>query len=63
MAGSMTVQLFGATSGTDCDWVVRLIDVYPEDYSKTPEMGGYQLLIAANRCVRASARASRSRSR
>jgi putative CocE/NonD family hydrolase len=43
VAGSMTVKLFGATSGTDCDWMARLIDVYPED---EPGMGGYQLLIA-----------------
>jgi putative CocE/NonD family hydrolase len=45
VAGSMKVKLFGSTSGTDCDWIVRLIDVYPEDY-KTPDMSGYQLLIA-----------------
>jgi predicted acyl esterase len=42
----MKVKLFASTSGTDCDWVVRLIDVYPETYAKQPEMGGYQLLIA-----------------
>ena len=46
VAGSMKVKLFASTSGTDCDWVVRLIDVYPETYAKQPEMGGYQLLIA-----------------
>lgn len=46
VAGSMKVRLFAATSGTDCDWVVRLIDVYPEDYPDDPEMGGYQLLIS-----------------
>ena len=34
------------TSGTDSDWVVKLIDVYPEDYPAKPEMGGYQLMIA-----------------
>ena len=46
VAGSMTVKLFGATSGTDCDWIARLIDVYPENYAKDAAMGGYQLLIA-----------------
>lgn len=46
LAGSIQAKLFASTSGTDCDWVVRLIDVYPEDYKKTPNMGGYQLLIA-----------------
>ncbi len=46
VAGSMKVKLFGSTSGTDCDWIVRLIDVYPEDHAKPADMAGYQLLIA-----------------
>ncbi|HEY1191337.1 MAG TPA: CocE/NonD family hydrolase [Gemmata sp.] len=46
VAGSMKVTLFGSTSGTDCDWIVRLIDVYPDDYKKAPELAGSQLLIA-----------------
>jgi putative CocE/NonD family hydrolase len=46
VGGSMTAKLFAATSGTDCDWIVRLIDVYPKEYADNPEMGGYQLLIA-----------------
>jgi uncharacterized protein len=46
VAGSMRVNLFASTSATDCDWVVRLIDVYPEEYPDEPEMGGYQLLIS-----------------
>jgi len=46
VAGSLTAHLFAATSGTDCDWVVRLIDVYPEKVEKHPTMGGYQLLIS-----------------
>jgi putative CocE/NonD family hydrolase len=46
VAGSMTARLFAATSGTDSDWIVRLIDVYPDDYAKAPEMSGFQLLIA-----------------
>ncbi len=46
VAGSMKVKLFGSTSGTDCDWIVRLIDVYPEDGAKPADMAGYQLLIA-----------------
>ncbi len=32
--------------GTDADWVVKVIDVYPEKYPEKPEMGGYQLMIA-----------------
>jgi putative CocE/NonD family hydrolase len=46
VAGSMIAHLFASTSGTDSDWMVRLIDVYPEEYAKDPEFGGYQLLIA-----------------
>ena len=46
VAGSLTAHLFAATSGTDCDWIVRLIDVYPEKMEKNPSMGGFQLLIS-----------------
>ncbi len=46
VAGSLTAHLFAATSGTDCDWVVRLIDVYPEKVKKNPRMGGFQLLVS-----------------
>jgi putative CocE/NonD family hydrolase len=46
IAGSIVAHLFASTSGTDSDWVVKLIDVYPESYPKDPKMGGYQLMIA-----------------
>jgi hypothetical protein len=46
VAGSLTAHLFAATSGTDCDWVVRLIDVFPEKVEHDPKMGGFQLLIS-----------------
>jgi putative CocE/NonD family hydrolase len=46
VAGSMSVKLFASTSGTDSDWIVRLIDVYPQEFPREPELGGYQLLIA-----------------
>jgi putative CocE/NonD family hydrolase len=45
VAGSMTAKLFASTSGTDSDWVVRLIDVYPDDYPDEPELGGFQQLV------------------
>jgi putative CocE/NonD family hydrolase len=50
VAGNVVTELFASTSGTDSDWAVKLIDVYPEDAptdpaTKTP-MGGYQLIIA-----------------
>jgi hypothetical protein len=45
--GQPEVDLFAATSGTDSDWVVKLIDVYP-DGSPDPDMDGYQLGVSAN---------------
>ena len=41
--GRPMVDLFAATSGTDSDWVVKLIDVYPEEMSNDPKLAGYQL--------------------
>jgi putative CocE/NonD family hydrolase len=46
VAGDVLAQLFAATTGTDSDWVVKLIDVYPEDYPEDTSLGGYQLMIA-----------------
>jgi hypothetical protein len=44
VTGDVIADLFAATTGSDADWVVKLIDVYPEN---APEgMGGYQLMIA-----------------
>ncbi len=51
LAGPLLADLFVSTSGTDADWVVKLIDVYP-DSARNPkpnptkvEMGGYQMLV------------------
>jgi len=46
LAGIPLVHLVAATSGTDSDWVVKLIDVYPDQYPQKPELGGYELGIA-----------------
>ncbi len=46
VTGQIAASLFASTSGTDSDWIVKLIDVYPEDYPAEPAMGGYQLMIA-----------------
>ena len=46
IAGDIVADLFASTTGTDSDWVVKLIDVYPEVYPKDPKMGGYELMIA-----------------
>jgi putative CocE/NonD family hydrolase len=46
LTGNLLADIFASTSGTDGDWVVKLIDVYPEIYLENPDMGGYQLMIA-----------------
>ena len=43
ISGAPVVNLVASTSGTDSDWVVKLIDVYPDEVPSQPEMGGYQL--------------------
>jgi putative CocE/NonD family hydrolase len=45
VAGSLIAKLFASTSGTDSDFIVRLIDVYPQTYAKDPTMAGFQLLL------------------
>ena len=45
--GAVTAKLFAETTGTDADWVIKLIDVYPDDNPDT-EMSGYQLMISAD---------------
>jgi putative CocE/NonD family hydrolase len=46
IAGQPIAHLFASTTGTDSDWVVKLIDVYPDDFPEKPEMGGYELGIS-----------------
>ncbi len=46
VTGNLLAKLFAATSGTDSDWVVKLIDVYPENNTSEMKMSGYQLMIA-----------------
>jgi putative CocE/NonD family hydrolase len=46
VSGAPVVNLVASTSGTDSDWVVKLIDVYPDELPSQREMGGYQLSIA-----------------
>jgi uncharacterized protein len=45
ISGQPVVHLVASTSGTDSDWVVKLIDVYPDEVYAHPEMGGYQLAV------------------
>jgi putative CocE/NonD family hydrolase len=46
ISGNVIAHLFASTTGTDSDWIVKLIDVYPENYEPEPKMGGYQLMVA-----------------
>jgi len=46
IAGEPVVHLTASTSGTDSDWVVKLIDVYPDEVPVDHAMGGYQLGVA-----------------
>ena len=46
ITGDVIAKLYAATSGTDADWVVKLIDVYPQDYKKELKMSGYELMIS-----------------
>jgi uncharacterized protein len=48
IAGQPVANLVASTSGTDSDWVVKVIDVYPDEVAADPGMGGYQLMISAD---------------
>ena len=45
VTGEVWAKLFAATTGSDADWVVKLIDVYPAHYPQQPAMSSYQLMI------------------
>ena len=48
ISGEPVANLVASTSGTDADWVVKLIDVYPDEVAGQPGMGGYQLMVSAD---------------
>jgi uncharacterized protein len=48
ISGEPVANLVASTSGTDSDWVVKLIDVYPDEVAGDVVMGGYQLMISAD---------------
>jgi len=48
VSGEPIANLVASTTGTDSDWVVKLIDVYPDEVASQPDMGGYQLMISAD---------------
>jgi putative CocE/NonD family hydrolase len=48
ISGQPVAHLVASTSGTDSDWVVKVIDVYPDEVAGQPEMGGYQLMVSGD---------------
>jgi hypothetical protein len=46
ISGAPQADLFAATTGSDADWVVKLIDVFPDEVPSQPEMGGYELSVS-----------------
>ena len=48
ISGQPIANLVASTSGTDSDWVVKVIDLYPDEVAGAPAMGGYQLMISAD---------------
>lgn len=48
VTGNLAAKIYAATSGSDADWVIKLIDVYPAEYKKELKMSGYELMIAGD---------------
>ena len=48
IAGNVVAHLFASTTGGDADWVVKLIDVYPDTIKDEPDMGGYELMVTGD---------------
>ncbi len=48
ISGQPVANLIASTSGTDSDWVVKVIDVYPDEVAGDAKMGGYQLMVSAD---------------
>jgi putative CocE/NonD family hydrolase len=48
LAGQPIAHLFASTSGTDSDWVVKIIDVWPDEVPGKEKMGGYQQMLSAD---------------
>jgi putative CocE/NonD family hydrolase len=46
LAGQVTAKLFASTTGSDSDWIVKLIDVYPQRFPQDWKLAGYELMIA-----------------
>ena len=47
IAGDIPAEIYASTTGSDSDWAVKLIDVYPESYPESPQLAGYELMVAS----------------
>ena len=48
VAGEPIARLYASTSGTDSDWVVKIIDVWPDEVPDHPKLGGCQQMLSAD---------------
>ncbi len=48
VAGEPWARLFASTTGSDADWVVKIIDVWPSENANNPKLGGYQQMVSAD---------------
>jgi hypothetical protein len=48
VAGEPWARLFASTTGSDADWVVKIIDVWPAENANEPQLGGYQQMVSAD---------------
>ncbi len=48
VAGEPWAGLFASTTGSDADWVVKIIDVWPSENANNPKLGGYQQMVSAD---------------
>jgi len=46
IAGEVMAHLFASTTGSDADWIVKLIDVYPEHNPENWDVAGFQLMVS-----------------
>jgi len=48
VAGEPIARLFASTSGSDSDWVVKIIDVWPDEVPENPKLSGCQQMLSAD---------------
>jgi putative CocE/NonD family hydrolase len=48
VAGDVVAHLYASTSGSDADWAVKLIDVFPDTVADRAVMGGYELMVTGD---------------